>query len=148
MHEEGSAVAFPVAAEQMREDMEQVMQRLERANVGSLTQSIELEIIKALEEMIAALQKAQREIQAGGGGGGGGGAAEDQPLVDKLAEIRMIRTLQMRVNSRTQRYGKLLTEPEVEQADKPDLIEAVRRLAEREQQIKQITRDIVTGRNQ
>ncbi len=148
MHEEGSAVAFPVAAEQMRDDMEQVMQRLERANVGSLTQSIELEIIKALEEMIAALQKAQREIQAGGGGGGGGGAGEDQPLVDKLAEIRMIRTLQMRVNSRTQRYGKLLTEPEVEQADKPDLIEAVRRLAEREQQIKQITRDIVTGRNQ
>ncbi len=148
MHEEGSAVAFPVAAEQMRDDMEQVMQRLERANVGSLTQSIELEIIKALEEMIAALQKAQREIQAGGGGGGGGGSGEDQPLVDKLAEIRMIRTLQMRVNSRTQRYGKLLTEPEVEQADKPDLIEAVRRLAEREQQIKQITRDIVTGRNQ
>ena len=82
------------------------------------------------------------------GGGGGGGSGEDQPLVDKLAELRMIRTLQMRVNSRTQRYGKLLTEPEVEQADKPDLIEAVRRLAEREQQIKQITRDIVTGRNQ
>jgi hypothetical protein len=147
MREEGSAVAFPVAAEQMRDDMEQVMQRLERANVGSLTQSIELEIIKALEEMIAALQKAQREIQAGGGGSGGG-AGEDQPLVDKLAELRMIRTLQMRVNTRTQRYGKLLTDPEVEQADKPDLIEAVRRLAEREQKIKDITRDIVTGRNQ
>jgi hypothetical protein len=148
MREEGSAVAFPVAAEQMRDDMEQVMHRLERANVGSLTQSMELEIIKALEEMIAALQKAQREIQAGGGGGGGGGSGEDQPLVDKLAEIRMIRTLQMRVNTSTQRYGKLLADPEADQADKPDLIEAVRRLADREQKIKQITRDIVTGRNQ
>jgi hypothetical protein len=147
MREEGSAVAFPVAAEQMRDDMEQVMHRLERANVGSLTQSMELEIIKALEEMIAALQKAQRDIQAGGGGGGGG-AGEDQPLVDKLAEIRMIRTLQMRVNTSTQRYGKLLADPEADQADKPDLIEAVQRLADREQKIKQITRDIVTGRNQ
>lgn len=145
LKEEGTAVAFPEAAEQMRDDMQQVVHRLERANVGSVTQGIELEIIKALEEMIAALQKAQREAK---GGGGGGGQGEDQPLVDKLAELRMIRALQMRVNLRTQRYHKLLNDPQIEQADKPDVIDALQRLGEREDRITKITRDIVVGRNQ
>jgi hypothetical protein len=149
MREEGSATAFPEAAEQMREDMLQVMHRLERANVGTVTQDTELEIIRALEEMIAALQKAQKDAQAGGGGGGGGGGGdEDQPLVDKIAELKMIRSLQMRVNLRTQRYHKLLKNPELERADKPELIEALQRLSEREDRVHKITRDIVVGRTE
>ena len=149
MREEGSATAFPEAAEQMREDMLQVMHRLERANVGAITQDTELEIIRALEEMIAALQKAQKDAQAGGGGGGGGGGGdEDQPLVDKLAELKMIRSLQMRVNLRTQRYHKLLKNTDLERADKPELIEALQRLSEREDRVHKITRDIVVGRTE
>jgi hypothetical protein len=149
MREEGSATAFPEAAEQMREDMVQVMQRLERANVGTITQDTELEIIKALEEMIAALQKAQKDAQQGGGGGGGGGGdPADQPLVDKLAELKMIRALQMRVNLRTQRYHKLLKNPELEQAEVPEVVEALQRLGERESRVHKITRDIVVGKTE
>ncbi len=149
LKEEGSAVAFPEAAEQMHEDMLQTVHRLERANVGEITQGIELDIIKALEEMIAALQKAQREAKSGKSKPGeGGGSPEDQPLVDTLAELKMIRALQMRVNTRTQRYHKLLKDPQQEQADKPDLIEALDRLGDREERIKKIARDIVVGKNQ
>jgi hypothetical protein len=149
MREEGSATAFPEAASQMREDMIQVMHRLERANVGEITQGTEEEIIRALEEMIAALQKAQKDAQSGGGGGGGGGGGDqDQPLVDKLAELKMIRSLQMRVNTRTQRYHKLLKEPALEQADRPELIDALQRLSEREERVHKITRDIVVGKTE
>ncbi len=72
LREEGSGVVFAEAAELMREDMESITNRLERANTGVVTQGLEVDVIKALEEMIAALQKAQKEMKAGGGGGGGG----------------------------------------------------------------------------
>ncbi|MCC7084334.1 MAG: hypothetical protein IT427_04935 [Pirellulales bacterium] len=147
LREEGSSVAFPEAVDQMREDMETVTQRLSKANVGQLTQGIEQDIVKALEEMIASLQKAQKDAQKRrGGGGGGGGGDQDQDLVDQIAEIKMIRALQMRVNTRTQRYTRML-EDGAEQAAEPDLLEAIRRLSEREDRIYKTTRDIVVGRN-
>lgn len=149
LKEEGSAVAFTESAELMREDMVQIVQRLERANTSVVTQGLELDVIKALEEMVAALQKAQREMKAGGGGGGGGGGKpEDQPMVDKIAELKMIRALQERILLRTQRYGKLLGENEIAPAEKPELIQAIQGLSEREQRLHKVTRDIVLGKNQ
>ncbi len=149
LKEEGSAVAFTEAAELMREDMAQIVTRLERANMSVVTQGLELDVIKALEEMVAALQKAQKELKASsGGGGGGGGKPEDQPMVDKIAELKMIRALQERILLRTQRYGKLLGENEIAPAEKPELVEAIQGLSEREQRLHKVTRDIVLGKNQ
>jgi hypothetical protein len=147
LREEGSAVAFPEAVAEMREDMEQVVVRLAQAKVGDVTQGIETDIIAALEEMIASLQKAQRDMEqkAKQGQPPPSGEQDEPPLVDTLAELRMIRALQMRVNVRTERYAQMT---KTEQADKPDLLEALKRLADREAKIHQVTRDIVVGRNQ
>lgn len=147
LKEEGSSVAFPEAVGQMREDMEQVVQRLSQAKADGITVAIEEEIIAALEEMIAALQKAQKDQeekqqqqqqQAG--------QPQEPPLVDALAELKMIRSLQMRVNNRTARYAKMV-EGEVGQAEKAELIEALQKLSERETRIFKTTRDIVLGKN-
>ena len=146
LHEEGSSVAFPESVEQMREDMAQTTARLGRTNIGQITQGIEQDIIKSLEETIAALQKAQKDQKQRRGGGGGGGGGKDQSLLDNIAELKMIRALQMRVNTRTERYSKLLQDG-TERAETPDLIEAVQRLSEREQRIYKTTRDIVVGKN-
>ncbi len=147
LREEGSSVAFPETVGQMREDMDQVAGRLARANVGHITQDVEKDIVASLEEMIAALQKAQKEQQMRRGGGGhGGGGNQEQPLLDQIAELKMIRSLQMQVNSRTQRYSKLLTDG-AEQATEPDLVEALKRLGEREERVYRTTRDIVVGKN-
>jgi hypothetical protein len=149
LREEGSSVAFPESVEQMREDMAQTSARLGRANVGQMTQGIEQDVVKSLEEMIAALQKAQkdqRQRSGNGGAGGGAGGNQDQPLLDSIAELKMIRALQVRVNTRTERYSKLLQDG-TEQADAPDLLEAIQRLSEREQRIYKTTRDIVVGKN-
>ncbi len=147
LREEGSAVAFPEAVVDMREDMQQVVERLAATNVGPLTQGIETDVITALEEMIAALKKAQKdnENKQQQQSDPGQGAPGEPPLVDTLAELRMIRALQMRVNNRTQTYARLI---EAEQADTPELFEALKKLAEREQRIHAVTRDIVIGRNQ
>ncbi len=145
LREEGSAVAFPEAVTEMRDDMEQVVARLAQTKVGDVTQGIEKDIIAALEEMIASLQKAQKDVENKAKQGEPGPSEDSEPpLVDTLSELKMIRALQMRVNVRTQRYAELT---KTEQTDKPELLEALKRLAEREQRIHKVTRDIVVGRN-
>lgn len=147
LREDGSAVAFPEAIEQMREDMVQVVQRLAQAKVDKITQAIEEDIIAALKEMIEALKKAQKDLknQRPPHGRPLGGQPVDPPLIDMLAELRMIRALQMRVNNRTERYSKMI---EGEQAQTPELINALQRLAERQQRIHRVTRDLQLGKNQ
>ena len=73
----------------------------------------------------------------------------DPPLVDILAELKMIRSLQLRVNSRTKRYARLLDDPEdpVGQAMEEDLRQAIGKLSELELRIQRITRDIAMGKN-
>jgi ribosomal protein L19E len=139
----------------MREDMESVTARLAQAKVGEITQGIEQDIIKSLEEMVAALQRAQREQQQQRRNGQqpgmkkgapGAGQQQDRPLVNAIAELKMIRALQMRVNTRTKRYSELLREG-TEQADQPDLVEALQRLGEREDRVHKTTHDIEIGKN-
>ena len=139
LHEDGTAVAFPEAVEQIRSDMEQVVQFLAAANVGSVTQSVEKDILTALEEMIAALQKAIKDHEDQKPQPGQPGQAGDPPLVDKLSEIKMIRALQMRVNVRTERYGKLKESPEVR--------DVLTKLSRQEARVNKITRDLSMGKN-
>ncbi len=101
LREEGSSVAFPETVEQLRADMDQVAERLAQVQVERITLGLEEDIIAALEEMIEALQKAikeadQRQQQPETPQSPD---PQDQPLVDAIAELKMIRALQMRVNT-------------------------------------------------
>ncbi len=152
LREEGSAVALPEAVGQMREDIQQVVVWLSQTKIGAMTQGVEEDIIAALEEIIAALQKAQKELEEQKDSPPPPpmeGQPEEPPLIDILAELKMLRSLQLRVNNRTQRYADQLQDAQdvVGQANKDELVEALRVLAEREQRIFSATRDIVTGRN-
>jgi hypothetical protein len=147
LHDDGSSVAFLEAAQQMREDMLQVVGRLAQAKLGKMTQNIEEDILAALKEMIESLKKAQKDQgdKKKPKSQSGGGQSQEQPLVDALAELKMIRALQMRVNTRTARYAKMI---DGEQAENAELVEAVRRLAERQLRIHRVTRDLQMGKNQ
>jgi len=149
VRDDGSAVAIPEALAQLHDDAQQAAGRLGRGDVGTTSRGIMQDIVANLEEMIAALEKAQRKQQAKAAGESGGRPAQagEQPLVDKLAELKMIRSLQMRVNTRTGRFAQLLA-GDVEQAEEPELLEAVRRLAERQRTIERAAHDIVTGRTE
>ena len=54
----------------------------------------------------------------------------------------MLRTLQMRVNRRTDRYSKLI---QGEQADQDEMLDALRCLAEQQERIYRVTRDLEAG---
>jgi len=146
VRDDGSAVAIPEALEQVRDDATQAAARLGRGDVGGTTRGIIQDIVASLEEMVAALEKAQREQQQQQKGSAGGRPAEpgEQPLVDKLSELKMIRSLQMRVNTRTRRFSQVLGEG-AEQAEEPELLDAVRRLSDRQRKIERAAHDIVSG---
>jgi hypothetical protein len=139
-------VAIPEALEQVRDDAAAAAGRLGRGDAGATTRGVVQDIVANLEEMLAALEKAQRQQQARQKGAAGGRPAEpgEQPLVDKLSELKMIRSLQMRVNTRTKRFSQLLTEG-TEQADEPELLDAVRRLSDRQRKIERAAHGIVSG---
>jgi hypothetical protein len=145
LRDDGTTVAFAEAADQMRGDMQQVVDRLSQAKVAQVTQGIELDIIATLEEMIDALKKAQKDLEKNRNKPGRPSGQEDSPLVDKLAELKMIRALQMRINTRTERYSKLV---EGEQAENAELVDALKRLAERQQRVYKVTHDLSSGKTE
>ncbi len=148
LKEEGSSVAFPEAVEQIREDMLTVARRLERVDVGEITQNIEADIVESLREILEALQKELEKLKD---------QKQQQqqqqqqqqkpppPLVNKLAELKMLRSLQYRVNRRTKQMGRLV---EGEQALDADVVSQLRQLSERQAKVQKATHDLATGKNE
>ncbi len=146
LREDGTSVAFPEAIEQARDDMQSIADRLRDTKVDLITQGLEEDVIAALEESLAALQQALKELREEKGQPQPGEAAPpgEKPLVDQLAELRMIRALQVRINRRTEQYGAMI---DGEQALEDELLEALDALALRQQKIFQATRDLGTKEN-
>ncbi|MBX3434028.1 MAG: hypothetical protein KF847_11960 [Pirellulales bacterium] len=146
MREDGTTVAFPEAIEQARTDMRTVADRLARVDAGLITQGLEEDVIATLEETLSAMQRALQELrdQRARGQSGQGGEPGEQPLVAKLAELRMIRSLQAKVNRRTAQYGALI---QGETALDAELRSAVVELGERQQRIYQAAHDLDTREN-
>jgi hypothetical protein len=143
---EGTAVAFLEVFTQMRQDMASVQRRLGKTDVGNLTQSIEKDIIDTLKEMIATLKQAQQPP------GPSYPNPNDTPppndsgrLLRKVEELKMIRSMQLKINQRTVQYGKLY---EGEEPADTDLRKEVRSLADRQLQIQRVTADIYAQKNQ
>jgi hypothetical protein len=154
LREEGSSAAFPEAIEQLNVDIHSVSDRLQTADVGPLTVVIEQEIISSLEEMVEALVQVQKDNrekqQQQQPGQQPQGEPGDQPLVDKLAELRLIRTLQLRINNRTNTLSKMLEDPAdpTGQVAEQDVVEQLQNLGQRQSSIQQVTRDIVVGKGE
>lgn len=145
LRDDGSAVAIPQALAQVHEDSGQAAGRLARGDTGRDTLGLLGEIVTGLEEMLAAVERARADQQdAAKPGGGRAGEAGEQPLVDKLAELKMLRSLQARVNGRTQRLARLLDAGD-SAVDDAAVRAALTRLAGRQREIERAARDIVEG---
>lgn len=145
LKEEGSSVAFPEAVEMMRDNMQAVSGRLQRGLTDEKTQLLERLIVEALEEMIFALQREmEKQDQRQQQGEGQQTEPTDPSLVDDLAELKMIRSLQLQVNRLTQQYGQTLAG---EQATDPDDLSFLQKLSFRQQRIQKAAYDLSIGKN-
>jgi hypothetical protein len=145
---EGSAVAFAEVFTQLLDDIKLAQKNLNKTDVGVFTQKVERDIIDTLIEMIEAVKTAQQEMKQQQGQPQQGNPpppGQQQKLIDLLAELKMIRSMQARVNKRTQDFSKLFPG---ERADAPDIQKELHNLADRQDKIKKIVHDIATGKNQ
>ncbi len=146
LREEGSSVAFPEAVEAIREDAASIVQLLDQGKAGELTQTLEQAVIEAIEEMVDALQKEmeKKNDEEQQQGEQQQGQPQDKPLVDALSELKMLRSLQLRINRRTRQLGRMI---EGEQAGEPELLQQLKTLSGRQSRIQRATYDLSTGRN-
>ena len=148
LREEGSSVAFPEVVDQIRADTQKVAERLAETKIDVVTQGIQQDILAALEGMIAALQQAQRDLEKKQQQQQQGQQQQqqqgEQPLVEALAELKLIRTMERRIKSTTDRYSGLLESGESETSE---LLPLLQNLAERQNRLYRITRDLVLKRN-
>ena len=70
---------------------------------------------------------------------------KEEPLVDSISELKLLKTLQLRVNRRTQSMAKQTDNQEdvVGQIADPSLLGELAELATRQQKIHEVTRDIL-----
>ncbi|MEM9942020.1 MAG: hypothetical protein AAF939_10555 [Planctomycetota bacterium] len=144
--EDGSSVAFPSTVEEVQKDMIQVSNRLQRARIDELTIELQNSIVQTLKFLIDSLVQSQvdrekmKQAQSSQQGQPG-----EQPLVQQIAELKMIRELQNRIFVRHQRYNALLGDPldPVGFATEKDLQAALNRLSDKQLKLTNITRDIV-----
>jgi hypothetical protein len=156
---EGSAVAFAEVFKQVRGDMITVAGRLRKTDTGKVTVTIENDIIDTLKEMIEALKKARQDNKnPPKPSQPGQGQKVDPRLIDMLAELKMIRSMQLRVNARTKVYGEQYsgeqapsptTAPDAKEREKYERIQQeLKDLGVRQQKISKVTGDIAKGKNE
>jgi hypothetical protein len=147
LREEGSSVAFPEAVEAIREDAASIVQLLDQGKAGELTQTLEQAVIEAIEEMVDALQQEmekQKDEEQQRSEEQQQGQPQDKPLVDALSELKMLRSLQLRINRRTRQLGRMI---EGDQADEPEVLKQLKTLSGRQSRVQRATYDLSTGRN-
>lgn len=114
LDEEGSSYAIAGTLRQIRSDMQRISSQLEIAKIDSITLSLQEDVAGGLNDLIAALQTEQKENEKGkqGSAPGSGGMSQQidqRPLLQKIAELKIIRQVQLRLNARHKLYAKNLT---------------------------------------
>ena len=119
--------------------MDTIKELLEMGSAGKKTQKMQQELLDNLDEMIKELEAKQKK-------------PEDPKLKDKIAEMKMIRSLQQKINLRTEFYGNQFKGdpvPPPETAKDPEekeKVETLRRelkdLSNRQEKISKITKQL------
>jgi hypothetical protein len=139
--EEGTSVVFPQIVEQVRDDMAEVAKRIGEKQTGMVTRGIQGQIVEALEELIGAIEQRQKEgpppppqnpQQAEGQGGESG----ETPLLPGSAELKLLRSSQVRINKQTHGLSEATGEPAAEIGDQ------AQRLSIRQEQLAEMARKI------
>jgi hypothetical protein len=109
LREDGTSVSILLAVEDIEADMDSVSGWLQESRVGELTQSVQADIIQSLKQLIETTQKEMQEMKDQQQQQQQQQQSEKKEgLVELMAEIRMLRNLQLQVNRRTKQVNGLL----------------------------------------
>lgn len=141
LREDASAPAMYEAATHLRTDIRLVEELFAAQDIGPLNLSTQQAILAALQEMLEAVRERLEEIESARSDRAGQMAAGPTPLVDLLAELRMLRSLQERIRTRTEEYQRWLASPG---QDSVRLKASLRELAARQARLQEIARELAS----
>ncbi len=108
LREEGTSVAIVIAVEDIEADMNSVSGWMQEYKVGELTQSVQKDILESLKQLIETTQKEMQQMKEQQKQEQRDPSQEKPGLVELMAEIRVLRSLQLQVNRRTKQVDGLL----------------------------------------
>ena len=110
LREEGTSVAIVIAVEDIEADMNSVSGWMQEYKVGELTQAVQKDILESLKQLIETTQKEMQQMkeQQKQEQKQSDPSQEKPGLVALMAEIRVLRSLQLQVNRRTKQVDGLL----------------------------------------
>ena len=102
--EEGAVFTYAMA--DVSKDMTEAAKRLTEEKTDWSTQQTQKDVERTLAELVESLkQEYDKSKQSGGGGGaGGGGGGKKMPLVPPLAQLKMLKTLEVGIFDSTKTY--------------------------------------------
>lgn len=133
LREDGTSVSILVAVEDIEFDMAKIAERLQQTKADSLTRSMESDVVEALKELVETTQKEMAEMKQQQQQPQQGSQQEKPDLVNLMQEIKMLRSLQVRVNRRTAQVNDLFQD--ATPTDARDLQDQLSELAIRQQRL-------------
>ncbi|MEI7700263.1 MAG: hypothetical protein WCK86_10730 [Planctomycetia bacterium] len=143
LREDGSSAAILLAVEDIETDMNSVGGWLQESNVTDLTQTVQKDILESLRQLIETTQKEMQEMknpnrqqkqqQPQGG-------QKQSRLVELMAEIKVLKNMQLQVNRRTKQVDELI--PKADDQSKTSLLKQLRELSSRQQKLIETTKEM------
>lgn len=135
LKEDGTSVAIVLSVEDIASDMRTISERLRSSKAGTLTQTLETDVVEALKELIEATQREMQEMKSEERQQQqpSSGEQKQRSLVELMAEIKVLRSLQLRVNRRTLQIDELMAEETGD--DRDDLLLQLEELTARQQRL-------------
>jgi hypothetical protein len=127
------SMAFPPALRGVIDSMELVAAELNSGRANDSVIGREKQIEDDLQELLNALKQASR---GGGSAGGGGGGGQDQNLNKLIAEVKMLRWMEIALNKETK---KAQQEFAGKSPKEPDFVVRLNALSAQQQKIQDIT---------
>ncbi len=153
LREDATSVAMALTMDQLQQDMGEVADQLLEGNVEAYTQDSQADIVETLEMLIAAVVQAQEEAQQrqqdDSQDSSEVGEAGETPLVDQIAELKLVRALQQQILKRHEKLSRQYATSDdlfgyVEEADAQQILQ---KLVNRQGELYQMTREMLKRMN-
>ncbi|MDG2407378.1 MAG: hypothetical protein P8M53_00025, partial [Pirellulales bacterium] len=132
--------------------MQSAAEKLGKFQTGQETQNLQQDVIGQLEMVLTSLKKdtdeEEAEKQGGGGGAGQGGGPQEQGTERSLAEIRLLKLLQMDLNQRILSIQNEIQKVTNQKGDVEPLVEQLQQLGPKQAKLALWTLGLLRESNQ
>jgi archaellum component FlaC len=114
----------------MKRDLDGLAARLRNLDAGDYTQQVQQDVIETLRELLEVIKEELNRRQGEQQGGDAGEGENEDNLLPTSAELKMLKSLQVRVNKRTSTFDRMVKKEEEERlriAEKQDNVGALTR---------------------